>query len=127
MNSRRSLRRGVTMLLAITMLGLASAAMTIVFQFVIDDARRSVSERGNTQLRFLLLAGIEIARDANLATKEVTLPDDVGMLSVESVEDDVNRRVVRIRATSDGRSLSQRATFVRIDQSWSLELATIER
>lgn len=55
-------RRGVTMAIAIALLAFTGVALVAVARLVRDDARRTLDERTDAQLRSLLLAGMTDAQ-----------------------------------------------------------------
>ena len=130
---RRRSRRGLTMIIAITLLALVAVALASVAQLLRDDAARSFDERVNAQLRALVLAGMVQARSqlqqggAVPTATTLTLPGEAGDAAVRlEGRQDGDAWRVHIVASIDGRQMRSDCTFARHGNAWAIRETTIE-
>ncbi len=129
----RPARRGVALILALIMLGISGAVMTVTLALLRTDAARLADEVSQLQLRQLLLAGQDVAA-ADLASagkimdRSLPLPpefsDDAVKIHSLAAEGDTLR--VLIEAQAGSRRAAQTVTYQGHDRQWKLIDAAME-
>ena len=115
----RRRHRGVTMIIAVTLLALTSAAAVAVGGLVLTDLKRTQRESDESQLRQLLLAG---AADVSARLQQpgeppkewpVKLPDELTARGASLNVTAAGSGVFSVRAKCAGQIREQRLTYKR--------------
>lgn len=129
---RAPLRRGMTMIVAITLLTLAAAALVSVTQLVRDDAGRTLDEWRSAQLRALLVAArdyalVELRNGRPIDNVKIPLPAELAHATlVIDGGPDGDLLAVLATATLDGVSMSGRFDLEKSGDGWIVKRAALD-
>lgn len=132
MNTRHA-RRGVALILALTILGISAAVMTVTLALLRTDVTRTADEVSQIQLQQLLLAGQDVAAgDLETAgavkARSLALPPEFSdaAVKIHSLPAEGDTLRVRIDAQFGPRQAAQTVTYQWHDRQWKLIDAAME-
>jgi hypothetical protein len=124
-------RQGFVFLVALSILAILGALVWSLTTWCGMQARASMHEAAEAQLRQLLLAGLQVtpaALDAGQEHQVVALPEETQEMGVEItvLTHTSAEAMVRVEARCAARTTSEQARFVRAGGRWVLERMVAE-
>lgn len=124
-------RRAFATLSALILMAIVGVALEALAMFTTTEARRTRFKADDAQLQSLLLAGADVAKSAiqlNQTTLDVPLPKELtsATLRLTRIAATPTTADFQIQATLGNRAASEHVRFIRHQQVWSIDQATLD-